>query len=89
MLIPIRCFTCGKPLADKYDYYLKEVQKLQKKEESKEEKGTSVSKKKANDDEQYKHFESLRTGPVLDKLGLNRYCCRRHMLGTVDMMDTI
>jgi DNA-directed RNA polymerase I, II, and III subunit RPABC5 len=89
MLIPIRCFTCGKPLADKYDYYLKEVQKLQKKEESKEEKGTPVSKKKANDDEQYKHFESLRTGPVLDKLGLNRYCCRRHMLGTVDMMDTI
>jgi DNA-directed RNA polymerase I, II, and III subunit RPABC5 len=89
MLIPIRCFTCGKPLADKYDYYLKEVQKLQKKEDTKDEKGTPVSKKKAGEEEQYKHFESLRTGPVLDKLGLNRYCCRRHMLGTVDMMDTI
>jgi DNA-directed RNA polymerase subunit N (RpoN/RPB10) len=93
MLIPIRCFTCGKPLADKYDYYLKEVQKLQKKEETKDEKATSTSaaaiaKKKAGEEE-YKHFESLRTGPVLDKLGLNRYCCRRHMLGTVDMMDTI
>ena len=87
MLIPIRCFTCGKPLADKYDYYLKEVQKLQKKEETKEDK--PVTKKKQAEDEQYKHFESLRTGPILDKLGLNRYCCRRHMLGTVDMMDTI
>jgi DNA-directed RNA polymerase I, II, and III subunit RPABC5 len=87
MLIPIRCFTCGKPLADKYDYYLKEVQKLQKKEETKEEK--PITKKKQTEEEQYKHFESRRTGPILDKLGLNRYCCRRHMLGTVDMMDTI
>ena len=83
MLIPIRCFTCGKVLADKYDYYLKEVQKLQKKDDLKDDSN------KKDSDEEYKHFESLRTGPILDKLGLNRYCCRRHMLGTVDMMDTI
>ena len=83
MLIPIRCFTCGKVLADKYDYYLKEVQKLQKKDDLKDDPN------KKDSDEEYKHFESLRTGPILDKLGLNSYCCRRHMLGTVDMMDTI
>ena len=28
MIIPIRCFTCGKVIADKYDYYIKEAEKL-------------------------------------------------------------
>jgi len=81
MLIPIRCFTCGKVLADKYDYYIKEVQQL-KKEDTKPSKQESTN-------EEYKHFEAVHTGPILDKLGLNRYCCRRHMLGTVDLMDVI
>ena len=29
MIIPIRCFTCGKVLADKWNYYCKEVEKKQ------------------------------------------------------------
>ena len=28
MIIPVKCFTCGKVLADKYRYYLEEVRKL-------------------------------------------------------------
>ena len=28
MLIPIKCFTCGKVLADKYRYYEQEVRKM-------------------------------------------------------------
>jgi DNA-directed RNA polymerase subunit N (RpoN/RPB10) len=76
MIIPILCFTCGKPLADKYDYYLEQVQKLQN-EKDKAPKGDT------------RHFDELRTGPILDSLGLKRYCCRRHLLTTVDMMDTI
>ena len=27
MLIPVKCFTCGKVLANKYRYYQREVQK--------------------------------------------------------------
>ena len=27
MIIPIKCFTCGEVLADKYRYYLEEVRK--------------------------------------------------------------
>ena len=27
MIIPIKCFTCGKVLADKYLFYLREVKK--------------------------------------------------------------
>tara|TARA_B100001758_G_scaffold189597_1_gene166478 strand:- start:202 stop:384 length:183 start_codon:yes stop_codon:yes gene_type:complete len=26
---------------------------------------------------------------ILDDLGLNRYCCRRHMITTVDLMEII
>ena len=28
MIIPIKCFTCGKVLADKYLYYIKEVRRI-------------------------------------------------------------
>ena len=28
MIIPIKCFTCGNVLADKYLYYVKEVRKM-------------------------------------------------------------
>ena len=27
MIIPIKCFTCGNVLADKYEYYLREIRK--------------------------------------------------------------
>jgi len=92
MIIPIRCFTCGKVIADKYEYYLKEVEKLQKKDDSPNP-PSRKGKEKVTEDEPlvpaHKQFDSLHTGPILDKLGLNRYCCRRHMISTVDMMETI
>ena len=28
MIIPIKCFTCGEVLADKYRYYLQEVNRI-------------------------------------------------------------
>ena len=28
MYIPVRCFTCGKVLGDKWNYYVSEVNKL-------------------------------------------------------------
>ena len=28
MIIPIKCFTCGKVLADKYRHYLTEVRRM-------------------------------------------------------------
>lgn len=93
MIIPIRCFTCGKVLADKYDYYVKEVQLLENKmkEDSAKPKRESAKVKKEKEKEaiEYQYFDTLRTKPILDKLGLTRYCCRRHMLATVDMMDLI
>ena len=78
MLIPIRCFTCGKTLADKWDYYHKEVKKLEK-----------AATDAKEDVDALKYFDKVRSGEILDKLGLTRYCCRRHLIGQVDMMDII
>lgn len=31
MIIPVRCFTCGKVLADKWEYYKKQTADVEKK----------------------------------------------------------
>jgi len=76
MIIPVKCFTCGKVLADKYRFYQQEVRKM------KSEKGMEIDKVVyLNQDNIAKTPEAL----VLDKLHLNKYCCRRHMLTHVDL----
>jgi len=76
MIIPVRCFTCGKVIADKVDYYNKEVEKMKTEE-------------KRNNDPMYKHFDDIHTKEILDKLGLTRYCCRRNLISNVDLMHII
>lgn len=78
MIIPVRCFTCGKVLADKYDHYVAEAKKL-----SIEQKGDTEKTVSSH------HFDKIKTGPILDKLGLTRYCCRRHMIAHVDLIHII
>ena len=78
MLIPIRCFTCGKVLADKWDYYVKEVERLKK--GSKDETILNVN---------VKTVQGTPEGKVLNSLGLTRYCCRRAMLSNVELIDLI
>jgi DNA-directed RNA polymerase subunit N len=75
MIIPIRCFTCSKVIADKYDYYHQEKNKLK-----------AVDKK---DDPNLKFYSDIHTKEILDKLGLIRYCCRRSLMSSVDLMDVI
>tara|TARA_X000000950_G_scaffold232910_1_gene282153 strand:+ start:1687 stop:1920 length:234 start_codon:yes stop_codon:yes gene_type:complete len=77
MIIPIKCFTCGKVLADKYLFYLNEVKK----------------RKIANGDnlEDILYLTKNNTqktieGKVLDELHLTKMCCRRHMLTHVDIV---
>lgn len=76
MIIPVKCFTCGKVLADKYRYFLEEVRK-DKKENNLDE-GSVIYFTKEN-------TTKTAEGKVLDKLGLTRMCCRRHMLTHVDI----
>jgi len=59
MLIPVRCFSCGKPIGHLWGDYKEKTAK-----------GESAEK-------------------VLDKLGLERYCCRRMFLSHKDYIDEI
>lgn len=76
MIIPIKCFTCGKVLADKYRYYKQEVRQI------KATIGLEVEKVIYLDKDNIKKTPE---GEVLDNLGLTKYCCRRHMLTHVDL----
>lgn len=86
MIIPIRCFTCGKILADKYDYYVAEKSKVSSTEDAPAAADAAAPAPKTA---QSRHFDKVKTGPILDKLGLTRYCCRRHMITHVDLIDII
>lgn len=83
MIIPVRCFTCGKVLADKWQAYQDAVKKLEEKNKAED---------KTDEDElgDLSHnFDPVMKGPILDKLHITRICCRRHMLGHVDLIDII
>jgi len=76
MIIPVKCFTCGKVLADKYLYYQKEVRKIK------------VSNSIDNEKVIYLDENKLKKTPeglVLDQLKITKICCRRHMLTHVDI----
>lgn len=81
MIIPVRCFTCGKVLADKYNYYKNTVN------EEKLKRGESTDDTILN--LQSKEVQKTIEGKVLDELGLKRYCCRRVMLGHIDLIEVI
>lgn len=77
MIIPVKCFTCGTVLADKYRYYCEEVRKR------KIAKGFENINKVIYLTTEYS--EKTAEGVVLDEIGLFNQCCRRHMLTHVDI----
>jgi DNA-directed RNA polymerase subunit N (RpoN/RPB10) len=81
MIIPIKCFTCGMVIADKYRYY---VEQVRKKKLAKKIGGESIDVDKVL----YltKEFvDKTPEGEVLDELNMNKMCCRRHFLTHVDI----
>ena len=75
MIIPVKCFTCGKVIGNKYNYYLKEVRKA---------KSTSDDFSKVTYLTQ-SNMKKTVEGKILDTMGLTKICCRRHMLTHVDI----
>lgn len=76
MIIPIKCFTCGTVLADKYRYYQNEVRKMKIQQGQSVDKVVYLTKNSV---------DKTPEGETLDKIGLNNVCCRRHMLTHVDI----
>jgi len=82
MIIPIRCFTCGKTLADKWQPYIEKVNE-KKGHENKDIKDLDI---------EYIDLENTNKsieGQVMDELGIERYCCRRMILGNVHLITNI
>lgn len=77
MIIPIKCFTCGFVIADKYKYYKMEVREKKLKNPDDNIKTVLYLTKEFRD----KTIEGL----VLDEIGIKRMCCRRHFLTHVDI----
>lgn len=77
MIQPIRCFTCGKVIADQIDYYNTEKKKKEQENKTKKE------------DDAIEHFDKIHTKDILDNLGLTRYCCRRMFITDIDLMNII
>ncbi len=76
MIIPVKCFTCGNVLADKYRYFQAEVRRI------KIQKGVDIEKVVYLTKDM---IEKTPEGTVLDTLNLTNVCCRRHMLTHVDI----
>jgi DNA-directed RNA polymerase subunit N len=76
MIIPVKCFTCGMVLADKYRYYQEEVRKRKLAKSLDVEKVIYLTKE---------FHEKTPEGEVLDEMNLMKMCCRRHLLTHVDI----
>jgi DNA-directed RNA polymerase subunit N (RpoN/RPB10) len=76
MIIPIKCFTCGMVLADKYRYYVEEVRKRKLAKDIDVDKVMYLTKE---------FRQKTPEGEVMDELLLKRMCCRRHILTHVDI----
>jgi DNA-directed RNA polymerase I, II, and III subunit RPABC5 len=59
MIIPVRCFTCGSLVGNKWQKYLGLLQ------------------------------AEYSEGEALDSLNVKRYCCRRMLLGHVDLIEKL
>ena len=76
MIIPVKCFTCGKVIGDKYKYYVEEVRKIKLSRDMNIHKVLYLT---------MEFREKTPEGEVLDELKLTKMCCRRHMLTHVDI----
>lgn len=82
--IPIRCFTCGNIIADKYRLYLEKVKTI---------KLNKINQDNNNIEDinnvcylSETNIEKTPEGLVLDELKIKNVCCRRHMLTHVDII---
>ena len=79
MIIPIRCMNCGNSLGDLYRGYQRLVNNYRKRDGG----ASSVL------------YLDTKTLPItaekqaMDDLGLKRYCCRKHMLTHVDLIEKV
>lgn len=83
MLIPIRCYTCNKLLADKYEYYESELLRKKLLINTPDSKDPLIIDINAID------IKKTIAGEIMDELGIIRICCRTKMLTSINIIDEI
>jgi DNA-directed RNA polymerase subunit N (RpoN/RPB10) len=98
MIIPVRCFTCGKVLADKWEAYVRRCREAgqgtgngtdadadaEAKADARAAAAAAASPDAADDGKATAAVKTAR-GVILDELGITRSCCRIVMMTHVDL----
>ena len=80
MIIPIRCFTCGKIIADKWEFYQKKKAEYSQEEHNRD---TYIDVDKLKKQEYTPEYKAL------NDCKLERICCRRMFLSHADLVNVI
>ena len=86
MIIPIRCFTCGEITGNKWKLFT-EILDEKKKESNKVINNNNLDMEYI--DTTSKSVTKSLEGEALDEIGLDKYCCRRMKLGSVNLISII
>ena len=86
MIIPVRCFTCGEVLADKWVPYIHAIQSDKSQSDS-ELVPESSDLELCYINVKNKDPEKSVEGKILDEMNLHKYCCRRMMLSNVHIIS--
>jgi len=81
MIIPVRCYSCGKILANKYDYFQNELNRKKLAMNTTED--PLIINVNAAD------IKKTIAGELMDELGLTRICCRKVLLTSINIIDEI
>jgi len=90
MIIPVRCVTCGKVIADRWRAYQRKVAA------DREQQDREQQDREQQDDQDTEGRTPPEVGLIgpsaaraLDEMGITKMCCRRHFLTNVDAMHRI
>ena len=86
MIIPVKCFTCGSLVSDKWTAFISETTERKNLSTEKVSSDLDIEYINITDDGSIK--KSIE-GEVLDELGVHKYCCRRMFLGNVHLISYI
>ena len=88
MIVPVRCFTCGKPISNtKWHEYLNMTNS-----ENRDKTKTRLSETSVRPLGQKVELEEKDITPeyvAMNILGVRKMCCRRMYLGTIDIFDKL
>jgi len=87
MIVPVRCFSCGKQIGSLYEEFRNRMEIYENFVEEMDRGRTEEDVRASFLELGYDHIPTPKE--IMDDLGLERYCCRRILLSTVDLIDDI